>query len=210
MTTKSLSEPQVKRPYAIVPHRCYADKRLGRNELNVLGTLGYHVNRAGVCWPSQVLIAEESGLTHDQVRLSLKKLMQAGYVRRLEPADDQQRGVWGPSDRYQVLWQGDEPVPAWEEIRRNGGFNPPADATEDVGVEGEDDALIRALTHAHAALVEAAVGVRPSPSAERAEAARLAAAGLEPAAVRSATIDALAAARRGEGRWPLRLKDLGL
>jgi hypothetical protein len=64
--------------------------------------------------------------------------------------------------------------------------------------------------HTHAALVEAAIGVRPSPSAERAEASRLAAAGLEPTAVRAATIDALAAARRGEGRWPLRLKDLAL
>ena len=212
MTTKYLSEPQVKRPYCISPYRAFADKRLSRTDQAVLAVLGYYVNRAGVCWPSFVSVGEGAGVSDSQAHRCVEKLISLGYARRLEPADDQQRGEWGPSNRYQVLWEGDEQVPPWEEIKRNGGFNPVLESagTEEPGVQGEDEALIRALTHTHAALVEAAIGVRPSPSAERAEASRLAAAGLEPTAVRAATIDALAAARRGEGRWPLRLKDLAL
>ena len=113
--TTSLSEN--KRPWSVVPMRAFADRRLKERELRVLGALSAFTNRAGVCWPSMVTLCEVSGYAERRsVHDALKRLKQYKYVRQLQPKDFQETISGWKSNRYQVLWDGDEPLPTYEDM----------------------------------------------------------------------------------------------
>lgn len=186
--------PGEKRPFCVVPHRAIKDRRLKMTELRVLMALGYYANRAGVCWPSMKTLGDDAGITDSEVAKAIAKLMEADCIRQLNPNDyDQKKGVWGHSNRYQVLWRGDEPVPTWEEIKDANLMQPHdvRDIVEGSGARGseEEDAeqgrKADALVAAWQAGVESALGWRPTTS-ERAAALRLAALGVGPIEVRAA------------------------
>jgi hypothetical protein len=113
--TTSLSEN--KRPWSVMPMRAFADRRLKERELRVLGALSAFTNRAGVCWPSMVTLCEVSGYAERRsVHDALKRLKQYKYVRQLQPKDFQETISGWKSNRYQVLWDGDEPLPTYEDM----------------------------------------------------------------------------------------------
>jgi len=113
--TLSLSEN--KRPWSVMPMRAFVDRQLKDRELRVLGALCSFTNRAGVCWPSMVTLCEVSGFKERKsIHEALKVLKRRKYVRQLQSKDYQETISGWKSNRYQVLWDGDEPLPTWEEI----------------------------------------------------------------------------------------------
>jgi len=187
-------------PWSIVPTRAFGDKRLIDADRRVLGALCAFVNRAGVCWPALDTMQEIAGYaTRKSVFDAIQRLKRAGYVRQLKPKDYQETKSGWKTNRYQVLWLGDEPMPTHEDISSAirlqdesilGGNN------EDKGGMGEHDALLslsHSLAHAYAAAIERATGQSRIAANELGAARRLAAVDIDAAIVTAAT---LALARR--------------
>lgn len=115
--TRSPSDTKGKRPHSIIPVRAAGDRRLKQTDMRVLMAIGHYANKAGVCWPSMPTIREITGVDTGNVSRAVQNLIDHGFIRKLEPGGfGQKPGVWGMSNRYQVLWEGDEPVPQWEEV----------------------------------------------------------------------------------------------
>ena len=177
---------QPKRPWAAIGIRAVRDKKLRETDRKVLIGLGYFANRAGVCWPSFKTIEKELGIAESTIMRSLELLVTSGYVRRLTPGMfKQRRGAWGYSNRYQLLWGGDEKLPAYEEVLSANLLQHPDDQ---VKVEGsyaqgrwaENSTLTHKLLAAWASGYSQATGT-PAPPVPVVWAQRMAAAGVKPA-----------------------------
>jgi len=189
-----------------VPIRAVKDKAMTHNTRRALEALGHYANRAGVCWPSIRTLVDDTGMGANTVQDALKALEKTGYIRQLNPNDyDQKAGKWGHSNRYQIMWRGDEPVPTWEQVRDANLLQPVPDRiepnTEGSGARGPliDHANTRKHVEAFRAGVEAAAGWRPAEVAAG-PAIALAEAGIDPVATRrqaEAMTRSLAAERRG-------------
>ena len=146
---KSLSNEDLsdigKWPWSIVPSRAFGDKRLKDADRRVLGALCAFVNRAGVCWPALATIKDISGhATNKSVFDAIQRLKEAKYVRQLRPKDYQETSSGWKSNRYQVLWLGDEPKPTMEDINTARKLQLASDdgpIKEEIGVVGDDTAL---------------------------------------------------------------------
>lgn len=182
MTSRS-SEP--KRPWAAVAVRAIRDKRLRDNDRKVLMGLGYYANRAGVCWPSLKTLEEEVGLHENTIMKCLDALVENGFVRRLTPGMfKQKRGAWGYSNRYQVLWTGDEDVPAYEEVLAANPLQHPDDRVqvEETRTQGSqrENHIVTQLIAAYRNGYAQATGT-PAPPVSTAWAIRMADAKVKPA-----------------------------
>jgi len=106
-----------KRPWSVMPMRAFGDKELKERELRVLGALCAFTNRAGVCWPSMETLCNVSGYKERKsVHDAMKRLKARKYVRQLDPKEYQKAQSGWKTNRYQVLWDGDEPLPTYEQI----------------------------------------------------------------------------------------------
>lgn len=113
--TNSLSE--FKRPYSVCPFRAAADRELKETDLRVLMALCAFTNRAGVCWPSMATLMELTDLkSRTSIDRSMRKLKKLKYVRQLEAKDYQKTKTGWKTNRYQVLWEVDMPLPSLEEV----------------------------------------------------------------------------------------------
>lgn len=162
---KSLSEN--KRPWSVMPMRALSDKQLKERELRVLGAVCAFTNRAGVCWPSLDTLCDVSGYKERKSVLDgMKRLKARKYVRQLNPKDYQETSSGWKTNRYQVLWDGDEPLPTYEEIHTAKPLQLRADqeddASKDIGGLGDGnvvaDAQASALCHAFIRAVQQATG----------------------------------------------------
>ena len=109
---KSLS-----RKWSVMPSRAINDRELKERELRVLGALCVHTNAAGVCWPSMETLCAVTGLASRQsIHNAMKVLKRKRYVRQLQPKDYQETATGWKSNRYQVLWDGDEALPTYAEV----------------------------------------------------------------------------------------------
>lgn len=105
------------RIWSIMPMRAVMDRTLKERELRVLAALCCFTNRHGVCWPSMKALAEMIGYADNHpINDAMRELTKRKYVRRLRPKDYQETASGWKSNRYQVLWRGDEPLPSWEEV----------------------------------------------------------------------------------------------
>ena len=162
---KSLSEN--KRPWSVMPMRALSDKQLKERELRVLGAVCSFTNRAGVCWPSLDTPCDVSGYKERKSVLDgMKRLKARRYVRQLNPKDYQETLSGWKTNRYQVLWDGDEPLPTYEEIHTAKPLQLRADqeddASKDIGGLGDEnnykDTHASALCHAFIRAVQQATG----------------------------------------------------
>lgn len=162
---KSLSEN--KRPWSVMPMRALSDKQLKERELRVLGAVCSFTNRAGVCWPSLDTLCDVSGYKERKSVLDgMKRLKARKYVRQLNPKDYQETSSGWKTNRYQVLWDGDEPLPTYEQIHTAKPLQLRADqeddASKDIGGLGDGnvvaDAQASALCHAFIRAVQQATG----------------------------------------------------
>jgi hypothetical protein len=196
---KSLSEN--KRPWSVAPMRCFGDRQLTETDLRVLGALCGFTNRHGVCWPSMATLMDVSSMkSRTSVHQSVKKLKKLRYIRQLHPKDYQETASGWHSNRYQVLWDGDEALPSWEDVqsakplqlRRDN-----EDAPEEIGGLGDRqvnththaDPVAEAITHAYLRAVQQATGQSRMFDNEIAHARKLAAAGFTVADVTAATLN---------------------
>jgi hypothetical protein len=196
---KSLSEN--KRPWSVAPMRCFGDRQLTETDLRVLGALCGFTNRHGVCWPSMATLMDVSSMkSRTSVHQSVKKLKKLRYIRQLNPKDYQETASGWHSNRYQVLWDGDEALPSWEDVqsakplqlRRDN-----EDAPEEIGGLGDRqvnththaDPVAEAITHAYMRAVQQATGQSRMFDNEIAHARKLAAAGFTVADVTAATLN---------------------
>jgi len=109
---KSLS-----RKWSVMPSRAINDRELKERELRVLGALCIHTNAAGVCWPSMDTLCAVTGYKERvTIHAAMKVLKRKRYVRQLQPKDYQETSSGWKSNRYQVLWDGDEALPTYEDI----------------------------------------------------------------------------------------------
>jgi len=209
--TLSLSEN--KRPWSVMPMRAFVDRQLKDRELRVLGALCSFTNRAGVCWPSMVTLCEVSGFKERKsIHEALKVLKRRKYVRQLQSKDYQETISGWKSNRYQVLWDGDEPMPTWEEIHiakplqlvrdqddgpeEAGGLGDGQSLSHTRGLLGQPDPELteiqltaEAICHAYIRAVMQATGQVRLFDNEITQARRLAVEGHSPADVMAATLN---------------------
>lgn len=122
------------RSWSVLPARWTTDRRLAPNDVRVLGALGLYTNQAGVCWPTYETLQRFTKLSRNAVMAAIKRLEEMGYVRPLKPEYwPGQKSKW-LTNRYQVLWRGNDPIPRWEELRDataiNLGQDPESDSAE--------------------------------------------------------------------------------
>lgn len=192
---KSLSEN--KRPFSVMPMRAFGDRQLKDREMRVLGALCAFVNRAGVCYPSMETIANVCGYNERKtIYDAVKGLKQRGYVRQLNPKDYQIAASGWKTNRYQVLWRGDEDLPTQEDILSAKALQVRADQedthTEDIGGLGDEqpqgDTRAGELCWAYIRAVQQATGQVRLYDNEIAHARRLALRDVGVADVRAATL----------------------
>lgn len=165
-----------RRPWAAIPSRAVGDDRLDLIQLRTLAALGYHANRAGVCWPSLPTLAEVTGLHRKTIQAALKHLIAVGMVRPLQSDPTTQQAVRGRySRRYQVLWNVDDRLPKLEAINEARAFQHKRDVNafeeeRGPGIETQQHASqpeppaadVARLVAAWAAGVERRWGIRPA------------------------------------------------
>jgi hypothetical protein len=193
--TTSLSEN--KRPYSVMPMRAFGDRKLKERDLRVLGALCAFVNRAGVCYPSMETLTHVCGYGDRRtIYDAMRELKKLGYVRQLNPKDYQIGASGWKTNRYQVLWKGDEALPSQEDILTAKALQVRADQdddhTEDKGGLGDaqpqTDTHAGELCHAYLRAVQQATGQVRLYDNEIAHARRLALRDVSVADVQAATL----------------------
>jgi len=194
---KSLS-----RKWSVMPSRAINDRELKERELRVLGALCVHTNAAGVCWPSMETLCAVTGYKERvTIHAAMKVLKRRKYVRQLQPKDYQETSSGWKSNRYQVLWDGDEALPTYEDIHSAKPLQLVADQDDahnkEIGGLGDRqvnththaDPAAEAITHAYLRAVQQATGQSRMFDNEIAHARKLAAAGFTVADVTAATLN---------------------
>ena len=171
------------RKYSVIPARAVQDEKLHPTSLHVLAALGLHTNAAGVCWPSTLTLALHIGKARVTVSRHISRLLKAGYIRKLDPkkypSHIKQTGR-RKTNRYQVLWVGNDALPTKEEFyaprpkvaetdwyTEKGEIKVDhADTDNQKGVWGKETTDHHILAHAFVKAVERASGVHrlPNPS----------------------------------------------
>jgi hypothetical protein len=195
------------RRWSVMPARAVGDRELKERELRVLGALCIFANRAGVCWPAMETLCNITGFaTRQSIHDALKVLKRRKYVRRLQPKDYQETSSGWSSNRYQVLWDGDEPLPTYEDIDNAKPLQVRADddaqdtnviggvGDEQVNTHTTDQPEASAIAHAYIRAVQQATGQVRLYDNEIAHARRLAVAGYTAADVSAATLNVCDAA----------------
>ena len=107
MTQSPFKDKPDIRKYSVIPARAIQDDELHWTSLRVLGALCLHTNAYGICWPSRVTIARHISRSTKTVSVHVKRLMDKGYVRKLQPKAYPFKGKsnWR-TNRYQVMFDG--------------------------------------------------------------------------------------------------------
>ncbi len=208
-------KPNIRR-YSIIPARAMQDERLTGPHIKILACLGMYTNSYGVCWPSQTTIARHLGVGRVWVCRTMKILKDLGYVRLLEPRPYPKhikRRSKGKVNRYQVLWEGNDPIPTNEQfwapakIIMDSGDDEvvPTETHMQTGGLGEGNSQYHILAHAFARAVESASGVNRQPQASMKAAKLLYDQGVKVDQVREATVSMTKDALRSNKAPPMHL-----
>ena len=189
------------RKWSVLPARAVGDRELKERELRVLGALCIFANRAGVCWPAMETLCDMTGYAERMtIHSAMKVLKRRKYVRQLSPKDYQETASGWKSNRYQVLWDGDEALPTYEDIHIATPLQVRADDDLDANVIGgmgdaglvsraSDQPEAAAICHSYIRAVQQATGQVRLYDNEIAHARRLAVAGYTAADVSAATLN---------------------
>lgn len=192
------------RTYSILPARAVQDDKMRPTSFKVLAALCIHTNGYGICWPSQLTLAMHLRVSKVTVMRHIKILIDAGYVRKLEP----KKYPWGiiqkgkrPTNRYQVLFKGNDPLPTKEEFLaprpavvdveyevQDGKLTTLDDSHKKTGGLGDGKSDFQILAHTFRTTVERASGVHRLSDPSFQAAAKLHALGVTPDVVRDSTL----------------------
>ena len=203
-------KPNIRR-YSIIPARAMQDERLTGPHIKILACLGMYTNSYGVCWPSQTTIARHLGVGRVWVCRTMRILKELGYVRLLEPRPYPKhikRRSRGKVNRYQVLWEGNDPIPTNEQfwapakiIMDIDDDVMPTETNMQTGSLRESNTDYQILAHAFKKAVEATSGVSRLPDQSFKHAKVLYDQGVTVDQVRDATVSMTKDALRS-GRTP--------
>jgi len=177
------------RKYSVIPARAVQDESLHPTSLHVLAALGLHTNAVGVCWPSTLTLALHIGKARVTVSRHIRRLLDKGYIRKLDPKKYPGHIVQQgrrKTNRYQVLWEGKDPLPSREEFWaprpkvaevdyfvKDGKIEVDnADIDKRQGVWGKESTEYQSLAQAFRSAVERSCGIHrlPEPSYQAAKA----------------------------------------
>lgn len=180
-------KPKIRR-YAVLPARAVQDESLHPTSLHVLAALGLHTNSVGVCWPSTLTLALHIGKARVTVSRHIQRLIKAGYLRKLDPKKYPGHIVQQgrrKTNRYQVLWEGNDALPTREEfwaprakvaevdwyVEKGRIKVDHGDADKRQGVWGKETTEYQSLAQAFRSAVERSCGVHrlPEPSYQAAK-----------------------------------------
>jgi hypothetical protein len=191
-------KPNIRR-YSILPARAMQDENLSYGEWRVLACLGMYSNSHGVCWPSQMRISQHLGVGIKWVSACVVRLCKKGYIRKLEHRK-YKKGIKRRSgrlvNRYQILFEGNDPLPTFEQFwAPQPRFRAPdedesLEVAEPIqkGVQGDGNKDYEILAHTFVKAVEATSGVRRLPAPSFKTAKTLADQGVKVDEVRAATV----------------------
>ena len=111
------------RRFSVYPSRAVMDLSLSINDIRTLLALGLYTSGSGVAFPTLQTIGAYTGQGTAGNQAALRRLVDKGYIRKLQPK-------WYPgqtspwlTDRYQVLYSKDDPVPTKEQLQESKAFN---------------------------------------------------------------------------------------
>ena len=104
------------RRFSVYPSRAVLDHRLSINDTRTLLALGLHTNGAGVAFPTHQTISHYTGIGVAAIQASIRRLQGYGLIRRLEPKWFKGQSSPWLTDRYQVLYSANDPLPTDEQI----------------------------------------------------------------------------------------------
>lgn len=174
-------KPRIRR-YSIIPARAMQDESLHAGHYRVLACLGMYTNSYGICWPTQLTISNHIGYARTSVTRIIRQLLKKGYIRKLEfknyPPDVKRRS-WKRVNRYQVLWEGNDPLPSREQFwapqpilrQDDEGKDTLGEVQIEIGGTGDGKGDSHILAQAFKTTVERTCGVHrlPEPSYKAAE-----------------------------------------
>jgi len=99
------------------------DLSLSINDIRTLLALGLYTSGSGVAFPTLQTIGAYTGQGTAGNQAALRRLVDKGYIRKLQPK--WYAGQTSPwlTDRYQVLYSKDDPVPTKEQLQESKAFN---------------------------------------------------------------------------------------
>jgi hypothetical protein len=101
-----MSKPRL----SIIPAGAIFDRSLEPRDLQVIGLLGCHTDKAGWCRRSQVKMAVQLGCGRASVQRSLERLCDAGWVQKKRPPWSNEGGQPSHSYMYRVVLDRDDYV----------------------------------------------------------------------------------------------------
>jgi len=174
--------------------------------LRVLGVICIYTNGAGVAWPSLFTIARHVDRRKETVSRHIQKLIKTGYLRKLHRKDYPSHiraKSRGRTNRYQVLFNGNDPVPTREQIESphasiianqgepidtSTGDNTKTGVQGDAGSENQISTQATVLSSAFTKAVESVTGQSRIASQSLPAGQSLAAKGVTVEQVRDATV----------------------
>ena len=111
------------RRFSVYPSRAVMDLSLSINDIRTLLALGLYTSGSGVAFPTLQTIGAYTGQGTAGNQAALRRLVDKGYIRKLQPK--WYAGQTSPwlTDRYQVLYSKDDPVPTKEQLQESKAFN---------------------------------------------------------------------------------------
>lgn len=101
--------------FSLMPSRAISDKKLSRNDIRVLGALCCYTSKLGICYPNQITLANNTGISRPNISKAIGRLSKFGYIRKLEPKGKKRRNAFKRGNRYQILIRGNESLPSSKE-----------------------------------------------------------------------------------------------
>ncbi|WP_316229030.1 helix-turn-helix domain-containing protein [Bradyrhizobium sp. SZCCHNR1070] len=118
---------------SIIPAGAIFDRSLEPRDLQVIGLLGCHIDKAGWCRRSQVKMAAQLGCGRASVQRSLERLVDAGWVEKKRPPWSNEAGQPSNSYMYRVVLDRDD----WESQSNDDPDGDDDDSHAESSSEGE-------------------------------------------------------------------------
>ena len=99
------------------------DLSLSINDIRTLLALGLYTSGSGVAFPTLQTIGAYTGQGTAGNQAALRRLVDKGYIRKLQPKWYAGQSSPWLTDRYQVLYSKDDPVPTKEQLQESKAFN---------------------------------------------------------------------------------------
>lgn len=111
------------RRFSVYPSRAVMDLSLSINDIRTLLALGLYTSGSGVAFPTLQTIGAYTGQGIAGNQAALRRLVDKGYIRKLQPKWYAGQTSQWLTDRYQVLYSKDDPVPTKEQLQESKAFN---------------------------------------------------------------------------------------